>query len=132
LNEKQQPRGCGVRYSAQRKAEADEGLARAGLIAGIDLKRSQLDLTQLKNTYAIEASRLEKMRDNIQVLLAVKKSRVAQLARALDRARAQADDLKVVAGISGIVQAIDVDVGQQLQPARSAASRSRINFTQSA
>jgi len=117
---------------AQRKAEADEGLARAGLIAGIDLKRSQLDLTQLKNTYAIEASRLEKMRDNIQVLLAVKKSRVAQLARALDRARAQADDLKVVAGISGIVQAIDVDVGQQLQPARSAASRSRINFTQSA
>src|SRR5207244_11336987 len=52
----------------------------------------------------------------IQVQLAVRKSRVTQLARALDRARTQAADLKVVAGISGIVQAISVEVGQQLQP----------------
>jgi multidrug resistance efflux pump len=113
-----------------RPSIAPEKLLRALLLQVLYTIRSER--TQLKNTYAIEASRLEKMRDNIQVLLAVKKSRVAQLARALDRARAQADDLKVVAGISGIVQAIDVDVGQQLQPARSAASRSRINFRQSA
>jgi RND family efflux transporter MFP subunit len=70
----------------------------------------------LRKTYDIEASRLKKVRDNIQVRLAVKKFRVAQLARALERARTQAADLKVVAGISGIVQAINVEVGQQLQP----------------
>jgi RND family efflux transporter MFP subunit len=46
----------------------------------------------------------------------VKKARIAQLARALERARTQVADLHVVAGISGIVQAISVDVGQQLQP----------------
>jgi len=50
------------------------------------------------------------------VQLAVKKSRVAQLARALERARTQAAALKIVAGISGIVQAITAVVGQQLQP----------------
>jgi len=36
--------------------------------------------------------------------------------RVLDRARTQAANLRIVAGISGIVQAISVEVGQQLQP----------------
>jgi HlyD family secretion protein len=101
---------------AKAKAEADEALARNGLISGIELKRSQLDLDQLRQTYRIEASRLAKLRDNVQTQLAVRKSRVAQLERAMHRARTQAADLKIVAGISGIVQAINVEVGQQLQP----------------
>jgi multidrug efflux pump subunit AcrA (membrane-fusion protein) len=108
-----------VQFNAEKasaKTEADETLASSGLISNIELKRSRLDLAQLRKTYEIEASRLRKVRDNIQVRLAVKKFRVAQLARALDRARAEAADLKVVAGISGIVQAISVEVGQQLQP----------------
>lgn len=108
-----------VRFNAEKakaKADADEELARNGLISGIELKRSQLDLAQLKQTAEIEANRLQKIRDNIRVQLAVKKSRVTQLARALDRARTQAAGLTVVAGIDGIVQAIHVDVGQQLQP----------------
>lgn len=108
-----------VRFGAEKaraKTDADEALARNGLISGVELKRSQLDSTQLKETYGIEASRLKKLRDNIQVQLSVRKSRVAQLARALERARTQVADLKVVAGISGVVQAINVDVGHQLQP----------------
>jgi HlyD family secretion protein len=109
----------GAQFNSEKanvKTEADETLAREGLLPGIELKRSQLDSTQLKKVYGIEASRLKKVRDNIQVQLAVKKSHVTQLARALDRARTQAADLKVVAGIRGIVQAISVEVGQQLQP----------------
>jgi HlyD family secretion protein len=100
---------------AQAKTEADEALARNGLISGIELKRSQLDLSQLRKTSAIEASRLKKVRDNIHVQLAVRQSRVAQLARALERARSEAADLNVVATIGGVVQAINVEVGQQLQ-----------------
>lgn len=101
---------------AQAKADADAALLRAGLISGVEARRSQLDLAQLRETYGIEASRLKKLRDNIQVQLAVKRSRVAQVARALERARTQAADLKIVAGINGIVQAISVEAGQQLQP----------------
>lgn len=98
------------------KERADEALANNGLISGIELKRSQLDRDQLKKTYEISTNRLQKLSDNVQVQLAVRKSRVTQLARALDRAREQAADLRVVAGISGVVQAINVEVGQQLQP----------------
>jgi HlyD family secretion protein len=108
-----------VQFNAEKakaKAEADEALSAAGLISGIELKRSQLDLAQLRKTYEIESGRLRTLRDNIQVQLAVNRSRVTQLARALDRARTQAANLNVVAGISGIVQAINVEVGQQLQP----------------
>ncbi|HEX8617481.1 MAG TPA: HlyD family efflux transporter periplasmic adaptor subunit [Thermoanaerobaculia bacterium] len=101
---------------ARLKAEADEVLARDQIISGIELKRSQLDVVQLTRAYGIETSRLQKIRDNIRVQLAVKKSRVSQLARASDRARSQAADLNVVAGISGIVQTISAEVGQQVQP----------------
>jgi hypothetical protein len=91
-------------------------LYRAGLLSGLERKRSELDLSQLKKAYEIETTRLQTLRDNVQVQLAVKKSRVTQLARALDRAQTQTADLHVVAGISGIVQAISVEVGQQLVP----------------
>ena len=101
---------------AQLKAEADATLAREQLISAIEAKRSRLDVTQLTKAYAIEGRRLAKIRGNIQVQLAVKRSSVTQFARALDRARTQAADLTVVAGISGIVQTISVEVGQQLQP----------------
>ena len=101
---------------AKAKAAADEALARENLISKLELNRSELDLAQLRQTSAIESKRLDKVRNNIRVQLAVKKARIAQLARALERARTQVADLHVVAGISGIVQAINVDVGQQLQP----------------
>ena len=108
-----------VRFNAEKaqaKTDADEDLAKSGLISAIELKRSRLELAQLRETYEIEARRLKKVRDNIEVQLSVRRSRVAQLARALERATAQVENLKVVAGISGIVQAINVEVGQQLQP----------------
>jgi multidrug efflux pump subunit AcrA (membrane-fusion protein) len=101
---------------AKAKAEADTSLAQNGLISDIEARRSQLDLAQLRKTYEIEASRLKKVKGNIHVQLSVRKSRVAQLARALERARTQEADLKIVAGIDGIVQAINVEAGQQLQP----------------
>jgi multidrug resistance efflux pump len=101
---------------AKAKTDSDEALSRNGLISDVELKRSQLELAQLRATYDLEAKRLQKVRGNIQVQLSVRRSRVSQLARALERATTQVADLTVVAGIGGMVQAIDVEVGQQLQP----------------
>ena len=41
--------------SKKAKTEADEALSRNGLISAIELKRSQLDLSQLRKTGEIEA-----------------------------------------------------------------------------
>jgi len=102
--------------AARVQLEAQSRLSGQHIIPEIDFKRSQLNVAQLTQTCAIEASRLQKFSDNIQVQLAVKQARVTELARALDRARNQAANLRVTAGIDGIVQAIGVDVGQELQP----------------
>jgi multidrug efflux pump subunit AcrA (membrane-fusion protein) len=101
---------------AQLQLEADTNLVRQQIVSELDFKRSKLDVAQLTKTHAIEEGRLRTIRANVRVQLAVKASRVTQLARALDRAKDQAANLKIVAGIDGIVQAIGVDVGQQLQP----------------
>jgi HlyD family secretion protein len=101
---------------AELQLEADANLVRQQIISELEFKRSKLNLAQLTKTHAIEEGRLRAIRSNVATQLSVKRSRVTQLARALDRARAQAADLKIMAGIDGIVQAIGIDAGQQLQP----------------
>jgi multidrug efflux pump subunit AcrA (membrane-fusion protein) len=101
---------------AKLQLEADTNLAGQQIISDIEFKRSKLSVAQLTKTHHIEEGRLQSIRGNIRVQLAVKNAHVTQLARALDRARNQAVNLKIVAGIDGIVQAVGVDVGQQLQP----------------
>ncbi len=101
---------------AQLQLDAETKLIGQHIVSDIDFKRSQLNVAQLIKTRDIEEVRLRTIRDNIKVQLAVGKSRVTQLARALDRAKNQAANLKIVAGIDGTVQAIGVDIGQELQP----------------
>ncbi|MGD0831819.1 MAG: efflux RND transporter periplasmic adaptor subunit [Terracidiphilus sp.] len=101
---------------AQIQADLDKAELEQQLIPRITAKQSALLSDQLTNAYAIESRRLQEVRDNIETKLAVRKARVAQLARALDRAKSQVAGLNIVAGIGGIVQAINVEVGQQLQP----------------
>jgi HlyD family secretion protein len=101
---------------AQLQLEAETKLIGDHVVAEIDFKRSQLNVAQLTKTRDIEQSRQQTIRDNIKVELAVKQARVTELARALDRAKNDAANLKIIAGIDGIVQAIGVDIGQELAP----------------
>lgn len=101
---------------AQLQLEADTKLVGQQIVSELDFKRSKLDVAQLTKTHAIEEGRLRTIRANVAVQLAVRTAHVTQLARALDRAKDQAASLRIVAGIDGIVQAIGVDVGEQLQP----------------
>jgi HlyD family secretion protein len=101
---------------AQLQLEAETKLIGQRIISEIDYKRTKLNVAQLTKSVAIEESRQQKIRDNIKVQLSVRQSRVTQLARALDRAKNQSANLRVTAGINGIVQAISIEVGQQLQP----------------
>lgn len=101
---------------AELQLEAETKLIGQRIISEIDYKRTQLNVSQLTKTLALEENRLQKIRDNIKVQLAAGRSRVTELARVLDRARNQAANLRIVAGIDGIVQALNADIGQQLQP----------------
>jgi HlyD family secretion protein len=101
---------------AQLQLAADSKLMPDHIIAKIDYDQTQLNVAQLQKTRDIERERLQTARDNVDVELAVKQSHVNELSRALERAKNDASSLKITAGINGIVQAIGVDVGQELEP----------------
>jgi len=101
---------------AKVQLEAEARLEGQHIIPAVNYKRSQLNVAQLVKTREIEANRLQTVRNNVKVQLDAKRSHVDQLARALERAQTQAGNLKIVAGMDGIVQSIGIDVGQQLLP----------------
>jgi HlyD family secretion protein len=101
---------------ARLQLESDAGVVDQGIISKSDFKRSQLNVAQAEQLYAIEIDRAKRIRDNIGVQMLVADSKVSQVARAHERAKDQAANLRIVSGLAGVVQAIDVEIGQQVQP----------------
>lgn len=106
-----------VRFQLEKttmELERNRPLHEQRIIADIEFQQILLDVDQLVQTLEIEEKRLQRNRDNTGTLLSVRASRVTQLARALDRANNNVDNLKIVAGIDGIVQELELELGQQL------------------
>lgn len=106
-----------VRFQLEKttmERERKRPLHRQEIIPDIEFQQILLDVEQLQQTLEIEEKRLARNRDNTKTLLAVRESRVTQLARALDRANNNVNNLNIVAGIDGIVQELDLELGQQL------------------
>ncbi|WP_257386464.1 efflux RND transporter periplasmic adaptor subunit [Tahibacter caeni] len=101
---------------AEARLAAETKLFGRGIVSQIDFDNSKLTVAQTTERHALEKKRFSAVRDNVKVQLDVRQSRVNELARALDRARDQVVNLRIVAGIDGVVQEVAVDVGQQLQP----------------
>lgn len=99
---------------ARLEEEAKRTLAEQSIIPEIEFRQIQLDVEQLRQTIVIEQKRLQQSQDNMKTLLAVREARVTQLARALDRANDRVNNLNIVAGIEGMVQELDLELGQQL------------------
>jgi HlyD family secretion protein len=102
--------------AAKLQADADAELNAEGLIPDINLKRSRLQESQLAKRRLIEGERLEKTREQAKAQLASENARVEQL-RTLHRLRRrQLEDLKVRAGIDGVLQALDLEIGERVNP----------------
>jgi HlyD family secretion protein len=103
-------------HQARMRADADEELAKNGLIADINLKVSQVTADELGNRDRIERKRLDISDESIRAQMAVQEAQVDQR-RALARLRRrQFQDLKVRAGINGMLQQLPVEVGQRVVP----------------
>lgn len=101
---------------ARVQLEAESELVGEHIVSQIDYRRSQLEVAQLTEILSLEERRVKTVRDNVDVQLSIRRSRAAQLARALERVSSEAENLTLVAGMDAVVQAIEIDVGQQLQP----------------
>jgi len=101
---------------AKLQADADAQLNAEGLIPDINLKRSRLQESQLGKRAEIERQRLEKTAEQAAAQLASERARVAQLRSVYELRRRQLEDLKVNAGLDGVLQVMDLEVGQRVAP----------------
>jgi HlyD family secretion protein len=100
--------------SARLQAEAEGRLAGQKIISDLQLARSRLMAEQLGVRLEIEKERLIKLQSSVDAQLQAQNARVEQLRRSWQRQKEQAESLQVRAGLDGVLQALAVDVGQQL------------------
>ncbi|MDN3378724.1 MULTISPECIES: HlyD family efflux transporter periplasmic adaptor subunit [unclassified Pseudoalteromonas] len=102
--------------SAQLRSEAESQLIEQGIVSSLDYKRSLLSVKQLKQRVEIEQKRLAQLAQ-----MHLQRSKVQQeLLRQFElnyKVQQQAfDDLQITAGIDGMLQELNVELGQNLTP----------------
>jgi HlyD family secretion protein len=104
--------------NAKLEAEVNEELAKAGLVPGLELKKSKAKAEELAKLLEIEQERFKISADAVKAQLAVQDAKMAQLRAQLQLKHRQVEALKIRAGIDGVLQRLgDTDtlqVGQQL------------------
>ncbi|HLL72976.1 MAG TPA: HlyD family efflux transporter periplasmic adaptor subunit [Pyrinomonadaceae bacterium] len=106
---------------AKLQSDTDEELAKDGLIPAINLKLSRVRVADLANRYNIEKKRLDGTAKSAQAQLASQQARIAQLKAQLQLRQTQVATLRVLAGANGVLQQMQVEVGQQVQPGTNLA-----------
>lgn len=106
---------------ARMQADMNEALAARQLVSELVRRQSQLDAEQLAVRRALTDEQIAARSQAGVAQVAVQQSAVDQ-ARAVVALRArQVDDLRVRAGIAGVLQTVAVDAGQQVAPGASLA-----------
>lgn len=99
---------------AQLQVQADEKLAKEGLIPELNLKLSRLKATQLAQQSKVEQERVRKTKSSAVAQLNAQRARVDQMQALHNIRRSQVDSLNVRAGIEGVLQDVPVQVGQRM------------------
>src|SRR5262245_34433076 len=106
---------------AQMNAEMKEALAKDQLVSELELKQAKVDAEQLKVRSQIAKEQLASKAASTAAQLAVQQSAVDQARALLQLTRQQRDELKVRAGLDGMLQLVPVEVGAQVAPGTNLA-----------
>ena len=101
---------------AQLQAETDKELYNLGVISGLTYKASSGKANELNTCNNIENERLQINQQAIRSQLAVQEAKVDEMRALADLKKKQLNDLKVRAGISGVLVDLPLQVGQHVQP----------------
>ncbi len=106
---------------AKMQAQMNEELAKDQLVSALVLKQSQVDADSLGVRNQISKDQLASKADSMRAQLAVQQSLVDQARALLRLTQQQRDELKVRAGLDGMLQLVPVEVGQQVAPGANLA-----------
>ena len=122
LSQQSNVAGIEAKYkSALMTLEANEQLAKDGLISAITHKQSRAAVEELKNQLDIERKRLEMTQLGIKSQIAPQEADVNQRRAAYDLRLRQLEDLKVKSSMDGVLQLVPVEVGASVQPGANLA-----------
>jgi len=111
----------GEYQKAQMNAEMKEALSKDKLVSDLELKQAKVDAAQLSVRTQIAKEQLASKAASTAAQLAVQQSAVDQARALLQLTRQQRDELKVRAGLDGMLQLVPVEVGQQVAPGTNLA-----------
>jgi HlyD family secretion protein len=106
---------------AKLETETNDNLKKNGLVAELTYKTAKVKAEELANRDQIEQKRLAFARDSIEPQLAAKKAAVDQLKELAQLKLDQVSNLKVKAGMAGVLQQLPVEVGQRVAPGTNLA-----------
>ncbi len=112
---------------AQLNAEANDELAKDGLVSKIILKQSKMRAAELGTRNDLEKRRIAMTAEAMKTQLAVTQSTLDQRRTLVELRRKQVSDLRVRAGMTGVLQQLAVEVGQQVTPGANLARVSNPN-----
>jgi HlyD family secretion protein len=101
--------------------EAQEKLFKDGLVSEIQVKQSRSREAELKNRLAIAQKQLANATAGVKSQLAPQSAAVDQSRAAYQLRLSQMENLRVKANMSGVLQQVPVEVGQQIGPGTNLA-----------
>jgi HlyD family secretion protein len=96
--------------------EANQELAKDGLIADLILRKSQVTVQELASKNETEKKKIEGLAKAAEARLGAQQARVDQMRVAYKLRQEQFDELHVRAGVAGVVQQVPVEAGQRVAP----------------
>jgi HlyD family secretion protein len=106
---------------ARLEREVNEDLAKDGLVSNLILKQSTVRSESLRMRSQLEKERVTVSEESVRAQLLAQQARVEQLRTVFTLRRQQVDQLRVRAGMSGVLEQVPVDVGQQVAPGTNVA-----------
>ncbi len=106
---------------AKLQAQVDDQLFKQGLTAEVTTKLSKVRAEQLAIRIKLEDESTRIASDSAQARLDAQRARVDQQKALYNLRKSQLDALHVRAGINGVLQAVAVEVGQQVTPGTNLA-----------
>lgn len=99
---------------AKLKLDAEGKLVGQGIVSRLTYEQSSLTVQQAQRRIASKRERVSKMQANLMSMVDAHIARLNKLQKAHEQIQQQIDDLQVRASIDGVVQEMDLKLGQQV------------------
>jgi HlyD family secretion protein len=106
---------------ARLQEEVNSELFKEGLVATVILKQSQVAAEEAATRWGLEQKRIELARKSVEAQIAPKEAEVSRLRSQAALAQRDYDALTVRANYAGVLQALPLEVGQQVIPGSTLA-----------